>query len=515
MPVDEVVTLTLFHREDGQLARLMLDDAQKARLDRLWDELHFVSQDALTLVDAFAQLMEYATQDGDPKVFEPLRKPINDRAAAFRRRLVEAEPRQLDALLEFAGRAYRRPLTGPEAAPAPRPLRRAAGRGDPARRGVPADAGPGPGRAGVPLPGREAGPGGGARAGLGLGAGDPAELLPLVVAARRRAARARRVRPARRPRRRSRARPGGCSATTRPGGWRPNSPASGCTSPTSTSSTRRASGTSPRSLGLRGAMYEESVRFFTDLFQNDGSVLDILDADHTFLNEPLAEHYGIPLGPAGRARGLAAGRRDQAVRPGRDPRPGDDAGQAIGRLADQPDPPGQLDQRSPARRAPAPPAQGRPAAPRRRGGDRRPDRPPARREARQRRRSAPSATSGSTRSASRSKASTRSAAAARRTWATGRSTPGPRPWTGREFEGLDGPPDYLLTARREAFLRQFCRKLLGFALGRSTQLSDEPLLAEMQAALKANDYRVGPAIEVIVRSRQFREIRGRETAYTD
>ena len=34
--------------------------------------------------------------------------------------------------------------------------------------------------------------------------------------------------------------------------------------------------------------------------------------------------------------------------------------------------------------------------------------------------------------------------------------------------------------RREAFLRQFCRKLLGFALGRSVQLSDEPLLAEMQ-----------------------------------
>ena len=52
MPVDEVVTLTLFYREDDQLARLMLDDAQQAQLDRLWDELHYVSQDALTLVDA-------------------------------------------------------------------------------------------------------------------------------------------------------------------------------------------------------------------------------------------------------------------------------------------------------------------------------------------------------------------------------------------------------------------------------------------------------------------------------
>ncbi len=78
-------------------------------------------------MDAFAQFLEYASQDGDPKVFEPLRKPINDRAAAFRRRLVEAEPRQLDALLDFAARAYRRPLTGPEAAQLRELLRRAPG----------------------------------------------------------------------------------------------------------------------------------------------------------------------------------------------------------------------------------------------------------------------------------------------------------------------------------------------------------------------------------------------------
>src|SRR5437588_10424811 len=89
----------------------MLDEAQKARLDRLWDDLRYISQDALTLVDAFAQLMEYATQDADPKVFEPMRKPINDRAAAFRKLLLDTQPRQLDALVDFAARAYRRPLT--------------------------------------------------------------------------------------------------------------------------------------------------------------------------------------------------------------------------------------------------------------------------------------------------------------------------------------------------------------------------------------------------------------------
>ena len=61
-------------------------------------------------------------------------------------------------------------------------------------------------------------------------------------------------------------------------------------------------------------------------------------------------------------------------------------------------------------------------------------------------------------------------------------------------------------------MRQFCRKLLGYALGRSVQLSDEPLLTEMQDELKAKDYRILAAIEAIVRSRQFREIRGRETS---
>ena len=82
---------------------------------------------------------------------------------------------------------------------------------------------------------------------------------------------------------------------------------------------------------------------------------------------------------------------------------------------------------------------------------------------------------------------------------------------GTEFDGLDGLRDYLLTTRRDAFVRQFCRKLLGYALGRAVQLSDEPLLDEMQAELEANDYQGRTsAVETIVRSRQFREIRGRD-----
>ena len=114
VPVDEVVTLILFHREDEHLQRLMLDEAQIAQLNRLWNELHYVSQDALKQVDVLEQLLEYASQDADPKVFEPMRGPIAERAAAFRQQLIECEPKHVDALVEFAAQAYRRPLTADE-----------------------------------------------------------------------------------------------------------------------------------------------------------------------------------------------------------------------------------------------------------------------------------------------------------------------------------------------------------------------------------------------------------------
>lgn len=84
---------------------------------------------------------------------------------------------------------------------------------------------------------------------------------------------------------------------------------------------------------------------------------------------------------------------------------------------------------------------------------------------------------------------------------------------GVELEGMAGLRDYLLGERRDAFLRQFNRKLLGYALGRSVALSDEALLAEMATRMKQNDFRISVAIEAIVLSRQFREIRGQETSF--
>ena len=45
---------------------------------------------------------------------------------------------------------------------------------------------------------------------------------------------------------------------------------------------------------LREAMFQEPIRFMQDNIQNDRSVLDLLYADYTFVNPPLARHYGMP-----------------------------------------------------------------------------------------------------------------------------------------------------------------------------------------------------------------------------
>lgn len=46
--------------------------------------------------------------------------------------------------------------------------------------------------------------------------------------------------------------------------------------------------------GLREDMYAESVAFFDGMVRQNESVLDILDAPYAYLNEKLANHYGVP-----------------------------------------------------------------------------------------------------------------------------------------------------------------------------------------------------------------------------
>ena len=540
VPVDEVVTLTLFYREDDHLRRLVLDDAQIAELDRLWAELHYVSHDALKLVDAFEQLWQYATQDADPSAFEPLRQPIKQRAAEFRKLLKETQPVHLNAVLEFAERAYRRPLNDAEKEELRglyRKLRAEEIQHDEAIRLTLARVLVAPAflyRAENSVPGEKAGPVNdwelATRLSYFLWSSAPdAELRAVaaggklhdpdaLVAQTRRMLRDARVRRL---------------ATEFACAWLHIY----AFDELGEKSERHF----PTFNGLRGAMYEETIRFFTDLFQRDGSVLNILDADYTFLNADLAKHYGIPDDL------LRSSRREEAAPEIRNPKSktrndeslltstatnGATGWQRVdgvkkfargGILAQATI----LAKQSGASRT----------SPILRGnwlcevllGEKLP-RPP---------KDVPrlpedEATETLTVRQLTEKHSTdpKCYGCHRRIDPYGYSLEafdaigrfrdrdlGGRPidvkttvMDGSEIDGLEGLRNYLLTKRRDAFLKQFCRKLLGYSLGRGVLLSDGPLISEMTSRLKKDDYRISAAIETIVRSKQFREIRGKEMA---
>ena len=58
---------------------------------------------------------------------------------------------------------------------------------------------------------------------------------------------------------------------------------------------------------LRHAFRRETELFFQSVVKEDRSVLDLLKADYTFLNERLARHYGIPNVYGSRFRRVALG----------------------------------------------------------------------------------------------------------------------------------------------------------------------------------------------------------------
>ncbi len=510
VPVDEVISATLFYREDDHLVRLMLDDSQKKQLDRLWDELHFFSRDALTSVDAFAQLLQFATQDADPKAFEPLRKPINDRAAAFRKLLVDCEPKQLAAVIDFAANAYRRPLSDRENSdlhalydglrkqeiPHDEAIRLTIARILVSPAFLYHIEKPVPGAVQQPVTDWELA----TRLSYFLWSSQPDAELQKVAASGQLhdpevlAAQVHRMLPAAKTRRL--ATEFACHWLQIDGFDRLD---------------EKSDRHFPTFASLRASMAEESTQFLTDLFQHDGSVLDILDADYTFLNEPLAQHYGIPgvTGPEWRRvdgvkkfsrGGVLAQSTTLAKQSGASRTSPILRGNWISEVL--------LGERLPK------PPKGIPPLP-----------------------DDEAATEGLTvrQLVEKHVSDPKCTVCHQRIDPYGFALEafdaigghrekdlGDRPidtrvkaMDGAEFDGLDGLRNYLLTKRRDAFMRQFCRKLLGYALGRSVQLSDEPLLTEIQTALAANDYKVNVAIETIVRSPQFREIRGADNAFDD
>ncbi len=505
VPVDEVVTLTLFHREDEALGRLMLGEEERRELDRLWDELRFVSEDALTLVDAFEQLWQYATQDADPSAFEPMRQPILDRAKRFREWQREVEPRQLEAVLGFAGRAFRRPLSERERgelAGLYRKLREEELTHGDALRFVATRVLVSPAflyRMETPVAGKAAGPLGpwelANRLSYFLWSSAPDQALSQAAATGRLMESGGVEEQVRRMLRDGRVRrmaeEFGCAWLQVHGFDRMD---------------EKSERHFPGFVSVRGHMYEETLRFLTDFLMEDGPVTGLLDADHTFLNGAMAEHYGIPgiSGPEWRrVSGVKAHGRGGVL------------GLATV-LAQQ----SGASRTSPVLRGnwlcevllgeklPRPPKDV-PQLPEEEGGnDGRTMRELVERH------------SSDLRCAGCHRRIDPYGFALEAYDAIGRRREvdlGGQPVRtrvkvpdGTEIEGMDGLREHLLGGRREAFLRQFCRKLLGYSLGRSVQLSDGPLLKEMEQALAADGYRVSAAILMVTGSRQFREIRGRD-----
>jgi hypothetical protein len=73
---------------------------------------------------------------------------------------------------------------------------------------------------------------------------------------------------------------------------------------------------------------------------------------------------------------------------------------------------------------------------------------------------------------------------------------------GAQFRGLDGLRKFL-GAHDAEFTGNFCRKLIGYALGRSLLPTDQPLVETMRAELAKSDGHISAAVLAVAQSRQF------------
>ncbi|MES2996573.1 MAG: DUF1592 domain-containing protein [Verrucomicrobiota bacterium] len=62
----------------------------------------------------------------------------------------------------------------------------------------------------------------------------------------------------------------------------------------------------------------------------------------------------------------------------------------------------------------------------------------------------------------------------------------------------------LLASSDEKFLRNFCRKLLAYSIGRPLEYYDEPVISQLVASLRENKLLIRPAIHSVIASKPFR-----------
>ena len=251
---------------------------------------------------------------------------------------------------------------------------------------------------------------------------------------------------------------------------------------------------------LRAAMFEEPIRFLGDLIRNDRPVLDLLYGRYTFVNPVLARHYGMPDVSGGPDHWVRVDQAADYARGGLLP-------MAVFLTQNAPGL-----RTSPVKRGywvarrvlgeviPPPP----PVVPELPGDEAKMDLPL--RELLAKHRSNPACAACHARFDAFGLAlenygpvgETRTRDLAGHAVDTEASFPG-----GVQGNGMTGLQAYIRANRERDFLDNFSRKLLVYALGRSLLLSDEPLIQRMNARLAASGYRASALIEGIVTSPQF------------
>jgi Protein of unknown function (DUF1592)/Protein of unknown function (DUF1588)/Protein of unknown function (DUF1587)/Protein of unknown function (DUF1585)/Protein of unknown function (DUF1595) len=260
---------------------------------------------------------------------------------------------------------------------------------------------------------------------------------------------------------------------------------------------------------LREAMFQEPIHFMQDNIQQDGSVLDLLYGNYTFVNPPLARHYGMPV-VAGDVKTWV--RVDDAAKYGR----GGILPMAVFMTQYSPGL-----RTSPVKRGnwvvqkvlgikvPPPP----PVVPELPSDESKTDLPI--RAMLEEHHKNPFCAGCHQRFDSFGLVfegygpvgNARTKDLAGRPVDASATFPG-----GVDAVGVPGLQTYIREHRQDKYVENLCRKLLSYALNRSLQLSDESLVDKMKAGLTADGYRFRALVEAIVVSPQFLNKRAAESA---
>ena len=251
---------------------------------------------------------------------------------------------------------------------------------------------------------------------------------------------------------------------------------------------------------LREAMFQEPIRMVQDTIANDRSALDLLYGKHTFVNPPLAKHYGMPDVPGDVNNWVRINNADKYGRGGILPMAVFMTQNSPG-LRTSPVKRGNwVVQKVLGIRVPPPP----PAVPELPNDETKTDRPI--REMLAQHRSVPMC------AACHSKFDSFGlvfegfgpVGDARTKDGAGRPVDTSAVFPGEvEAVGVPGLQQFIRDHRQDRFVDNLSRKLLAYGLGRSLQLSDESLVDRLNLHMANNGYRFGALVEAIVLSPQF------------